>query len=388
MRKIGLIRINLGILAVLSALYFFACSSGGENRREGDRIPVSSLVPEFAGLFRIDYYDGFKVLTVSQAYRGAANPQVYVLVPRGQHPPADFDHAEIIYTPVNSLVVTSTSHLPMLELIGEGHRLKGFPSLNLISSEFFRERIRRADLIDIGSESGLNKEKLIDLEPELVVGYTLGSNLDTYYDLSRLGLPVAFNAEYLEESPLGRAEWIKFMAAFFDKEAVADSVFTQIRNQYFEVRKAAQAVQKPPKVLSGVMYGDIWFAPGGRSWAAKFFADAGADYYWKDNSTEGSLELSFETVLDVAAEADYWIGIANFKSRSQLIESNPRYGLFAPYRNGQLHTYTKWLGEKGGNAYLEMGYARPDLILMDLVKILHPGILPEYETTFFEQLEY
>ena len=378
------------ILAFLALVIFTlsACESAENKsgRIEDSPAAQSELQLDYARNFKVEYFEDYKKVTVLEAFRGASKPEEYYLVDKEIELPNLATDAKIIRTPVSETVVFSTSHLPMLELIGEAESLVGFPSLDLISSRVFRARIDAGAIRDVGHEAGLNKESLIDLQPELVVGYTLGTNMDAYFDINRVGIPVVFNAEYLEETPLGRAEWIKFMATFYNKEKQADSVFTEIKNRYNELLEMTQSVENKPTVLSGVMYGDTWFAPGGGSWASKFFADAGVDYLWQNTETTGSLELSFESVLDKAENAQFWVGVANFSTLSLLKNSNARYGLFASFQQGKVFTYNKRMGEKGGNDYLEMGYARPDLILADLVKIFHPQYLPDYETYFFQQL--
>jgi len=364
------------------------CNSAEKESGRVEDIPAnnSEMQLDYARNFKVEYYDNYKKVTVLEAFRGASKAEEYYLVDKQVDQPILPEGAKIIRTPVSETVVFSTSHLPMLELISEAESLVGFPSLDLISSRVFRDRIAAGAIRDVGHEAGLNKESLIDLQPELVVGFTLGTNLDAYHDINRVGIPVVFNAEYLEETPLGRAEWIKFMATFYNKENEADSVFDEIKTRYNDLLTKTQSVENKPTVLSGVMYGDTWFAPGGQSWASKFFVDAGVDYLWQDTETTGSLELSFESVLDKAENAQFWVGLANFSSLNELKNSNARYGLFAPFQQGKVYTYNKRMGEKGGNDYLEMGYARPDLILADLVKIFHPQLLPDYETYFFQQL--
>lgn len=376
----------LGLCLFFQAL--MACKVGTEERGvEQSTSEADTLHLRHAKLFSLSYHDGFKMLSIHKTHQQAKKPEIYYLY-EGERPPKNIPpEALAIRIPLQSLAVTSTSHLPHLELLGEGKVLTGFPGLDLISSEYFRNHIEQGFIRDIGHENGLNKEQLIDLMPEMVMGYTLGNNLDSYYDLRRLGIPVVFNAEYLEESPLGRAEWIKVMAAFFNKEAVADSIFSAIELRYMELKKLAEGQPKQPTIISGLMYGDTWFAPGGTSWVAQFFSDAGGQYLWKERQQSGSLEISFETMLDKGQSADKWIGIADFKTKSMLTASQSRYQYFKAFQDDELYTYTKMQGEKGGNAYLELGYARPDLVLADIIYILHPDLLPDYETLFFEKLK-
>ena len=200
-------------------------------------------------------------------------------------------------------------------------------------------------------------------------------------------MPVIINAEYLEKHPLGRAEWIKFVALFFNKEKTADSVFQVIENEYNKTTELALQIPMKPTVISGVVYGDAWFMPGGQNYAARLLKDAGCEYLWADDTSQGFLELSFESVYAKAKEADLWIGVGSFLSLKEIKDAEDRYSKFKPWQQKAVFTYNARKGAKGGSEFLELGYARPDLILKDLVKIAHPDLLPDYELYFHKKLE-
>ena len=205
--------------------------------------------------------------------------------------------------------------------------------------------------------------------------------------IKSFGIPVIINAEYLEDHPLGRAEWIKYMALFLGKEKEADSIFNVIKNEYLRNQKIVESITTKPTVISGILYGDTWFLPGGQNYGAKIFRDAGYQYLWSEDTNNGFLKLSFESVLSKGREADYWIGVGNFKSREEMKSSEERYTLFQPFQKGTIYTYDARVGATGGSEYLELGYSRPDIILKDLIKIAHPELLPDYELYFHKRLD-
>jgi iron complex transport system substrate-binding protein len=139
--------------------------------------------------------------------------------------------------------------------------------------------------------------------------------------------------------------------------------------------------------MSGVVYGDAWFMPGGRNYAATLLGDAGCNYLWGDTESNGFLQISFESVFAKAKDADLWIGVASFKSLKEIEESDKRYALFKPFKEKKVFSYNARQGAKGGSEFLELGYLRSDLILKDLVKIAHPELLPEYQLYFHMKLE-
>lgn len=343
---------------------------------------------EYARQFKISYGNGYKLVEVLQPYPGAEGGFRYLLLPKGQEIPEDAPKADaVVRIPVQEMVSISTTHIPALDMLGATEVLTGFPTTDFISSPGMRKRINAGKVRDLGASNGLNIESLMELSPDMVMAYGMGPQDKSLRSLERTGIPVVLNADYMEHNPLGRAEWIKFTAAFLNKEKQADSVFNYIKTQYDSLASLTAKIAEKPSIFSGVVYNGTWFMPGGKSWSARFFKDAGGNYLWSDNDESGSLQLSFEAVFDQALHADYWIGAANFPSLEALQESDSRYSQFEAWQKGQVYTYTASIGETGGNEYLELGYSRPDIVLADLIHILHPNLLQGYEPYFYEKLD-
>ena len=347
--------------------------------------PAISL--KYATGFKVTYTGNVKWVDVNYPYQGATSGYQYLLVPKGDSIPAHDKDTQVIIIPIESIVCTSTTHIPLLDYLDETNKLTGFPTTDYISSEKMRKRIDRGDVVDLGIDKGMNLEKLFVLQPSLVMGYAMSGDLGQLKKIQEMGIPVIINAEYLEKHPLGRAEWIKFVALFFNKEKTADSVFQEIENEYKKTTELAQQTSVKPAVMSGVVYGDAWFMPGGQNYAARLLKDAGCRYLWADDTSHGFLELSFESVYEKAKEADLWIGVGSFLSLKEMKDAEQRYSNFKPFQQKQVFTYNFRKGPKGGSEYLELGYARPDLVLKDLVKISHPNLLPNYELYFHKKLE-
>lgn len=382
------------LISQILIITIFYCGCSSEDRYEDDKKSVLpnnpnsyKLTVDYASGFTVDYQDNTKLITVKEPYRNASEPFKYLLVSGKDHNIEKESVKKVIQIPVHKIVVTSTTHIPLLDLIEVSNSLKGFPGLQYISSEKMRKRIENGGIKDLGSVENFNLELLFDLDPDMLMGYMMNSDYGIYDQIERAGIPVVINAEYLEKSPLGRSEWIKFISLFFNKEKTADSVFKFIENEYLLIKEKVTQVESKPTVYSGIVYGDTWFMPGGNSWHARFFKDAGADFLWNDDQSEGSLELSFEAVYDRAHDADYWIGAASFNSLEEIRSKDPRYANFKAFQNGNVYTYNKRVTENGGNDYFETGFARPDIVIKDLVKILHPELLPEYSLYFYQKLE-
>src|SRR5690606_35198649 len=247
---------------------------------------------------------------------------------------------------------------------------------NYISSTKTRAYIDAGKVKDVGIDKGMNLELLLALKPELLMGYTMSADYGQFKKIEDLGIPVVINAEYLEKHPLGRSEWIKFMALFFNKEQQADSIFNVIEQNYLTTKLKAQTSTHKPTVLCVIMYGDAWFLPGGENYSATILKDASCEYLWASDKSNGFLELSFETVYERAHKADLWIGTADFASLKHLESGDHRYARFNAVKQQNVYNYDARKGAQGGSEFLELGYLRPDIILKDLVKIAHPDLLP------------
>ncbi len=340
--------------------------------------------------FEIAKEGDITVIRVLNPWLDAERPLTYALVPRESL--ADFDktvHAydAVIPVPVRTLVVTSTTHIPALEALGVADRLTGFPGTDYISSDYTRGRIDKGLVANLGNNEILNTEMALSLKPDLVIGFGITSGNKAYGTLIRSGIPVVYNGDWTEQTPLGKAEWIKFFAPFFGEESRATSLFDSIETAYTQARNLAMEARNTPRVMSGALYKDVWYAPGGGSWAAEFIRDANGKYLWEETEETGSLSLSLESVLDRASRADIWISPSQFTSYAEMQNSNRHYTEFDPFRNKKIYTYALSKGKTGGLTFFELGPNRPDLILKDLIHIFHPGLLPDHEPYFFKPLE-
>ncbi|WP_373072923.1 ABC transporter substrate-binding protein [Zeaxanthinibacter enoshimensis] len=362
-------------------------------KKQESIVPTSSqdttVVTYADGLSISRETSGISLVEVRSPWPGAEKPFRYLLVPREQLAYTTFDkdaYDAIIATPVERIVVTSTTHIPALESLGVEDKLVGFPETRYISSEKTRKRIESGQITDVGSNEAVNTEKLLALQPELVVGFSIDNRNQAYDVIQRSGIPVVYNGDWTESSPLGKAEWIKFFAPFFGKEQEADSIFSQIEQDYLAARKLAADAPERPTVLCGALYKDIWYLPGGNSWMARFLEDANANYLWSDNEDSGSLSLSVESVLETAKNADSWVSPSQYTSYKEMGAANRHYSQFLAFRERQVYTFARTTGETGGLLYYELAPNRPDLVLKDLVSLLHPGLLPDHQPFFFKPL--
>ena len=351
-----------------------------------DKKVQSESTIKYAKGFNIINENGIKKLIIKSAYQNSNKNFEYQIIKKTPNTSVTYKDG-VIEVPVKKIVVTSTTHIPMLELLNEETAIVGFPYSKFVSSEKTRALIDAGKITEVGKETSLNTEILLDLQPELVVGYSVSSADKSLTTIQKAGINVIYNGDWLEETPLGRAEWIKFFGVLFDKEKQADSIFKVIESNYLDAKKIALKADKKPTILSGaIMNKDIWILPGGKSFVATFFKDANFNYLWKDTKGKGSLSLSFESVFDKGQNANLWLAPAHYTSKEQLIKSNPLYVEFDAFKNDNIYTPTSIKGKTGGIIYYELAPTRPDLVLKDLIKIAQPELLKEYEFTFYKKL--
>lgn len=359
--------------------------------RQEKLAPRTENTLDYASGFSIKKHsDTFTEVLVYTPWPEASIPLKYAFIDRAAGIPDTMNtdaYKAIIRTPVRSLIATSTTHIPALEALGVLDRLKGFPDTRYISSPEARSRIKKNEIKDIGQNETLNTEMVLEMHPELILGFSINEENRSYAVLERSGIPVLYNGDWVEQHPLGKAEWVKLYGVMFGKEEAADSIFKDIATRYENARTLALKGKNRPTVYSGAMFRDIWYLPAGESWAARFLKDANSDYLWKDTSGTGSLSLSFESVLEKAGGADVWLGAAQFTSYPQLLEANEHYARFKAFKDRRVYTYSKTTGDAGGVLFYELAPQRPDLVLKDMIHILHPELLPAYKPVFYKPLD-
>jgi iron complex transport system substrate-binding protein len=374
---------NLKIVVLfLVMILSFSCKKEVENSNRKTQIESSI---KYAKGFDIIDDNGTKKLIIRAAYQNSDAVFEYIIKNKSD---INVDTKNTIFIPVQKIVVTSTTHIPMVELLNEETAIIGFPYSKYVSSEKTRVLIDERKITEIGKEGALNTEILLNLQPELIVGYSVSSADKSLITLEKAGINVIYNGDWLEETPLGRAEWIKFFGVLFDKEKQADSIFRVIEKNYLEAKKTALKSIKKPTILSGaIMSKDIWNLPAGESFVAQFLKDANLKYLWEDSDGNGSLSLSFESVFDKGRNADFWIAPGYFASKEQMLNSNKIYTEFDAFKNNNIYTPSTKKGKTGGVIYYELAPTRPDLVLKDIIKITNPDLLPNYKLTFFEKMQ-
>ena len=346
---------------------------------------------QYAESFAIEYFDNYKVVTVHAPWPGAQEAVQYLLVQCGTPAPGGYDGVQHITVPIRRLAALSTTQLPHLELLAALENLVAVSDIEMVHSPGVNQRFAAGKIAEIGHGAGVNLELVLELETDVVMTVASAqSQYNAHPVLQQAGVAVAINAEYTEPSLLGRTEWLKFTAAFFNAEALAERRFADIVAQYQQYAALVQDVptHQRPTVFGGSLWRDTWHVAGGKSYAAQLVAAAGGAYLWADDDSGGSLPLDFEAVYEKAHAADVWLTMRNeWHSLAEVQAADERYAAFAAFNSGWVYNANARLNAHGGNDYWESGLVEPHIVLADFIKILYPDRLPEHALKFYQKLD-
>jgi len=287
-----------------------------------------------------------------------------------------------IHIPLNKAAVFSATQLDALDRLDLLSHVMGVSEATYIKNKSVQKLLKQHKITELAASENYYIEKIIEKAPQAIFfsPYQGHQSLPTALS-SILAIPYL---DFMESSPLGRAEWIKFTAAFFGKQALADSLFNRVEKQYNALLQLTDSVSYRPTVFSDKYFNGQWYIAGGRSYIARLFRDAGADYIWKDNKQRGSFPLDFETVFTKAQHADFWRIVGTFGAKpsyTALASENKLYTNFKAYR---LHHILYCDPE--ATAYFETSPLEPQEILADFIKAFHPGLLPHYKPHYYKIL--
>jgi iron complex transport system substrate-binding protein len=360
-----------------------------KQKQEATQNPIAEKEVElkYSTTFKLFEAEQYKRIVITKPWPKAEKELTYILAKDQKYIPKDMEYDFFVELPIQKIVLTSTTHIPSLISLNQLDKWVGFPGLDYVSSPEARNLIAQNKLSELGKNEALNTEKLLALQPDVVIGFAVEGSNKSLNTVAKSGIPVLYNSDWLDEHPLGKAEWIKFFGMLTDTYDLAETKFNEIEKNYLELKSIAEQASNSPSLLAGAMYKDVWYLPGGKSWQAKFLEDANANYLYADTKENGSLSKSFEAVLDQANNAEFWIAPAQFTSYSEMLESSQHYAEFKAFQEKKIFTIAKTKGEKGGVLYYELAPNRPDLVLRDLVGILHPELLDLETYSFFKPLD-
>ncbi len=374
---------NKYILLFILAIIFYSCDTNTETKKE---TALNSVSLSYAKRFTIKTSSDFSVLEL-HGNKNDSNVTATFVLYKNQKPNYSKD-AYYIKTPVNRVASMSSIYTTMIAELKCENKIVAIDNVDYYNNIFIQQQVKNGTITELSKGPQIDIEKTVALNPDLFLTFGMGSPKDDVdKKLVQSSIPIAISIDHLEETPLARAEWIKFFAYFFNKENMADSLFQITEKKYSDLKKMALKSTKKPSVLTEIKYGDAWYIPAGKSFIAHLIEDAGGDYFWKEDTKTGSSAQSFETVYTKAKDCDIWINLYNLNTKKELLSYDERYGLFKACKNNQLYNNNKTQNALGYSNYWETGITHPEDVLGDLIAIFSPTLMVNHPFVYYKKLD-
>ena len=378
------------IVAVLCALVFVACA--GEPARSLEEFATVVYEPSYATGFDISGAEGAAstLITVRNPWQGAEGVEKRLFISReGERAPEGFE-GQVVEGSVERVVCMSSTYVAMIDAIGCTERVVGVSGIDFIYNSRVREAASEGRVHDVGHDSNINFELLLTLRPDVVLIYGVaGENGVANAKLDELNIPYFYLGDYVEESPLAKAEWTVVVAEILGVRERGEELFAGIENRYLELRKRVEeSATERPTVMFNTPYRDTWYMPSSRSYAVRIVEDAGGQYVYDGNHGTASQPIDLELAYVLTREADYWINVGQYATLEDLRRDNPRFVGAKAVREGRVYSSDRRATAKGGSDFWESAVVNPDVVLRDLVAILHPELnLVSEELTYYKRIE-
>lgn len=366
------------ILAIISI--FTNCS----NNKVIENCTNQNNVMTYASQIKLWEYNGYRIAEIKNPWDSTKNLGRYILVPKEGKLPDDLDSNDIIIrTPISSALVYTSVHAGALVELGVEDIITGVIDASFYKIEKVTAGLQNGSIINAGNSDAPIIEKIIELSPEAILLSVYQGMDNTIID--KLGIPQIKFTDNMEQTPLGRAEWIKFIGALTHTDSLANKIFKEVEENYTKLCCLTSNVERRPRILVENMYQGIWYVSGGGSYQAQIIKDAGGDYIWSDNSSTGSLNLSFEQVYDKAYDADIWLlKVFGYDLTYDILEATDKRNIeFKATKTGGVY----YANTAEVNLFEEFPF-HPDLLLKDYIKIFHPYLLSDHNLRYFKQMQY
>lgn len=373
-------------LIVIVALLTVGC--GGKRLASLDGTHVC-YEPRYAKGFTIlaDTLGGGTIIRITNPYQSDTHfEQLLYLCDEGTPQPTNFDGV-VVAEPVRRIAVLSSSFVAMLDAIGCVERVVGVSGLKFITNENIRRAAAENRVGEIGYDSNMNFEQIAARRTDIVLLYGLyGEDAATTAKLRELGIPYLYIGDYVENEPLGKAEWMVALGYLCGCEERAIAEFAAIEQRYIAIRDRKYCSAYKPRVMLNLPYRDTWFMPSKHSYAVRLIEDAGGEYIYPQNETPSSVPIATEEALLLASKADFWLNVGQVTSLDELRAVAPRFAEVDAVRFGRTYNNNRRTSATGGSDFWESGAVRPDVVLSDIVKILHSEA-PTDSLYYYRQLE-
>lgn len=368
------------ICAALAA--FAGCGNPSHSNVENDDSTQGGHIRYARGFSMIQHDDHAEVVIFNPWHRSDTLGH-YFVAPKGAALDHISDQRLVIRTPLERIIALSATQWGPLITLGEVGRIVGVSEGRFINDTLVRRLLNEGKLTDVGGEERYDVEKMLRLEPGVVFYSPNPAGVPAQLGYTRMNL-IPW-PDYLENHPLGRAEWVKLLGLLTGKDTEANHLFEHIETEYLTLKRIAASAKERPTVFSDKAFAGQWYVPCGQSYLATMLADAGSDYVFSSLEGEASVPLDIEAIFGKAAHAQYWrIAQAAPEGYSypQILAENEFYGTFDAFKNHRII-----FCNTAKTAYFEKGNLEPHQMLADLIAIFHPQLLPDHQPVFYQLLE-
>lgn len=375
---------NLIICLILSG----CIGKESETARTGTHSTKSIHQIKYASCFTMENNGDQMVITVTNPWQNAQQTiYTYILSDSVESSGLINNRKSIIKIPVKRVVCLSTTHIGFIDYLDKTESITGISGKDYVVNSRLQKRIKQGLVLDVGYDENINYELLLKLEPDIVFAYGVtGSVTKIINKLNEMHIPVVMVAEYLEQHPLAKMEWIKFFAAFYGLAPEVSARFDSVAYEYNHLSELVHDFTDKPMVILGLPWRGTWYVSGGQSYIAQLIEDAGGNYVWKSLDYKDSKPIELEKVYENALRADFWLNTGDARSKADIISTDERFKNLPAFQRNMIFNNNRLLSPAGGNAYFESGVVEPHIILKDIMSILHPQLLPSHELKYYQKL--
>ncbi|HKL66882.1 MAG TPA: ABC transporter substrate-binding protein [Bacteroidales bacterium] len=371
-------------LLVFFIILLASCSTGTK-----DGTITGTTNNDYSELFSLEEEKAYTRLVVYNPWQGARGRSfTYYITNDTSVIPGTTGKNQIIHRPVNKVICTSTTHIAMIDTLGKSDKITGVSGADFVYDKQISLKIRSKKIKDIGYQNGYNAELIYKMNPDVLFVYGVGAeSVPVFTRLQEMGIPVVYVADYLEEHPLARAEWLKVFGAIMGEETRANKIYDEIRKSYNLTRKNIElSAVNLPSVMMGLPFKDKWFVSPGNSYIARLIRDAGGNYIWSSERSDFSIPMSLEAVSSRCAGADLWLNPGAANSVNDILAVDPRLGSLQPVKNGRIYNNNKRVNDAGGNDYWESGSVNPHILLKDIARVIDSTLFPDHTLVYYKKL--
>lgn len=360
-------------IIVAAVLLLCSCGGRGTASHSHELSGGDTLEMEYAkNLTLVRHGDGTREAILRNPWDTTKILRHYMLVPDSIETFQDFKKGVVVRTPLKRSLVYSAVHSSLVDELGAGDAVKGVCDPQYVRIASLRSRIESGEIADCGNSMAPDLERIMMLKPDAILLSPYENSTD-YDKLSKLNIPIVECADYMEVSPLARAEWMKFYGMLFGEDECADSLFRKLEREYLDLKDRAKVASDRPQVLIDRLYGQTWYVPCGVSTMGTFIEDAGGCNPFDSFERSGSIGLPAEQILVDAGDAEVWlVRYSKPTGRMSLAELSgeaPVYSRIKAFKTGGVYGCNT-----GEVHYYEEVPFHPQWLLADLISVIHPEL--------------